>query len=75
MTDEGSGNGQNDQNSGRQRANAEEALSESTVDSVEKGGEVTDPGNVPDDGYIMAPTRNNPDRGNGTGTGDGGDGE
>lgn len=35
-------------------------------ETVEKGGEVTDPGDMPEGGYIMAPTRNNPDRGSGS---------
>lgn len=52
-----------------------EALSESTLqdlsqhsETVEKGGEVTEPGDGPEGGYIMAPTDNDPNRGDGTGT-------
>ncbi|SIS09534.1 hypothetical protein [Natronorubrum daqingense] len=32
-------------------------------ETVEKGGEVTDPSEMPDGGYTVAPTSNNPNQG------------
>lgn len=61
----------NQEDSESQRANSE-ALSETiekseTIDSgtLEREGEVTDPNSVSEDDYIMAPTDNDPDRGDG----------
>lgn len=53
------------------RTNSEKAELSERIDSqtIGKGEEVVDV-EPPEDGYVMAPTPNNPDRGNGNSDGD-----
>lgn len=44
-------------------------------ETVEKGGEVTDPGEMPEGGYEIAPTNNNPNQGTGSDGDSSGDGD
>ncbi|WP_139231235.1 hypothetical protein [Halostagnicola kamekurae] len=60
---EGSESGKGRQNSERHELTGSESRNiTGNSERVEKDSEVTDPGDVPDGGYTVAPTRNNPDR-------------
>lgn len=61
MSDDDSNSGKSEAERGRQRANSEEVCGSGSFTGTtdEKAGEVTDPGDPPEDGYTFAPSPSN----------------